>query len=377
MGRRVLIVGCGPAGFAVASALLEQQRCDVAVELIDREARPDALLRHGPTAGAARLREVARQVDAVLSDERVAFYGNVEIGYRLPLEDLRAAADAVVLATGSPADLSLDVAGRDSVGIGTVSHVEGWLCGNPDVDALELDLDMDSVVLIGLSPEGLRVTEVLCGSVPAYVPADVRALLAQSKIRQVQIVEPRSTAEIAVPQGVPPELVFHTELTPVGVVGRNRARALRCLRRPDQDGMVVSEDLRAQLLLRPRTESFGWLGLDEDNGHIAHDGARVLIAGRPTPGLYVAGWAGRSPQDEGSHADDAVAVTDAIRSDLAALPVASRTLADALAQTAIVPCGLGGWSALNATDILLERFAGDGTLPLADYQALLGQVDED
>jgi ferredoxin--NADP+ reductase len=376
MGRRVLIVGCGPAGFAVASALLEQQ-CEVAVELIDREARPDALLRHGPAAGAVRLREVARQVDAVLSDERVAFYGNVEIGYRLPLEDLRAAADAVVLATGAPADLPLDMAGRDSVGIGTVSHVEGWLCGNPDVAATELDLDMDSVVLIGLSAEGLRVAEVLCGSVPADIPADVRARLAQSKIRQVEIVEPRSAAEISVPQEVPAELLFHTELTPVGIVGRNRARALRCLRRPDQDGMVVSEDLRAQLLLRPRAESFGWPGLDEDNGRIAHGGARVLIAGQPTPGLYVAGWAGRSPQDKGSHADDAVAVTDAIHSDLAALPVASRTLADALGRIAIVPCGLGGWSALNATDILLQRFAGEGMLPLADYRALLGQVDED
>ncbi|KZS57878.1 hypothetical protein A4G26_14830 [Mycobacterium kansasii] len=377
MDRRVIIVGCGPAGFAVASALLAQQQYDVVVELIDRAARPDALLRHGPAAGAARLREAARQVDAVLSDERVAFYGNVDVGSRLPLQDLRAAADAVVLATGAPCDLPLDVAGRDSVGVGTVSHVEGWLCGNADVDAAELDLDMDSAVLIGMSPAGLGVAQVLCGAVPADAPADIQARLARSKIRQVQIVDPRSAAEVELPQQVPAKLVLRAELTPVGIVGRNRARALRCLRGPDRDGMVVSEDLRAQLLLRPRAGSFRWPGLDEDNGHVAHAGARVLIAGRQTPGLYVAGWVGRSPQDKGSHADDAVAVTDAIGSDLGALPVASRTQADALADTATEPCGLGAWSALEATDLLLKRFAGAGTLPLADYGALMAQVDED
>ncbi len=377
MHRRVIIVGCGPAGFAVASALLAQQQYDVAVELIDRAARPDSLLRHGPAAGAARLREAARQIDAVLSDKRVAFYGNVDIGSRLPLQDLRAAADAVVLATGAPADLPLDVAGRDAVGVGAVSQVEGWLCGNADVDAAELDLDLDSAVLIGMSPAGLGVARALCGAVPADVPADIQARLARSKIRQVQIVDPRSAAEVELPQHVPDKLVLRTELTPVGIVGRNRARALRCLRGPDRDGMVVSKDLRAQLLLRPRAESFCWPGLDADNGHIAHAGARVLVAGRPSPGLYVAGWAGRSAQEKGSHADDAVAVTDAIGSDLAALPVASRTLADALADTAIEPRGLAGWSALQAIELLLKRFAGAGTLPLADYGALMAQVDED
>lgn len=376
MNRRVAIVGCGPAGFAVASAVLEQQ-VDVVVDLIDRAELPDALLRHGPAAGATRLREVARQVDTVLSDHRVTFYGKVDVGSRLPLDVLHAAADTVVLATGSPSDLPLDVAGRDSVGIGTVSHLEGWLCCSPDVGVDELDLGMDSAVLIGASPAGLRVAEVLCGCALADAPADVKKRLSESKVRRVQLVDPRSAPELDLPQRLPANLVVRTELTPVGIVGRNRARALRCLRRPDRDGMVVSEDLRAQLLLRPRARSFGWPGLDEDHGHICHAAGRVLIGGIPTPGLYVAGWAARSPQDKGSHPDDAAAVVDAIRSDLAGLQVASRTLADVLAEAAVEPCGLRGWSALAATDALLKRFAGEDRLPLADYDALLEQVDED
>ncbi|AEF37801.1 hypothetical protein JDM601_3801 [Mycolicibacter sinensis] len=38
---------------------------------------------------------------------------------------------------------------------------------------------------------------------------------------------------------------------------------------------------------------------------------------------------------------------------------------------------LQDWSAVAATDELLDRFAGEGQSPLVDYDALLDQVDED
>jgi len=171
--------------------------------------------------------------------------------------------------------------------------------------------------------------------------------------------------------------VVRTELTPVGVVGRNRARALRCLRRPDRYGRVVSEDLRAQLLLRPRAESFCWRGIDEHKGRIAHRDGRVLVGAAPVAGLYVAGWAGRAPSDNGSHAGDAAAVVTAIHADLAGLSRPGESLADTLAERGIGASTASGWSAAEATEVLLDRFAGEGVAPLADYAALLGQVDED
>ena len=152
-----------PAGFAVASALLADTGLDVKIDLVDRAVLPDGLLRHGPAAGAQRLRDVARGIDAALGDGRLTYYGDVNVGAGLSLEELRSSADAVVLATGAPQDLPLQIAGRDSVGIGTVSHVEAWLAGNADVEVDELDLAMDTAVLFGVSPETLRVAEVLCG----------------------------------------------------------------------------------------------------------------------------------------------------------------------------------------------------------------------
>ena len=377
MTFRVAVVGAGPAGFAVASALLADTGLDVTIDLVDRASLPDGLLRHGPAAGAHRLRDVARDVDAVLSDGRVTYFGNIVVGAALPLSELRFAADAVVLATGAPRDLPLDIAGRDSVGIGTVSHVQAWLAGNADVEVAELDLGVDSAVLIGISAETCAVAEALCGRTPASVPAEVTDRLAASRLRHVALVDPRPDSEIELPQEFSANLVVRTGLTPVGIVGRNRARALRCLHRPDRYGRVVSEDLRAQLLLRQRTESFCGPGTDEDGERIAHHDGRVLTGATPMPGLYMAGWAARAPYDKGSHADDAAAVVAAIHVDRATLPRPSKTLANVLTHRGIDVLTADGWLAVAATDALLARFVGEGMAPLADYDALVEQVDED
>lgn len=377
MTLRVAIVGAGPAGFAVATALLDDDGLDVEIDLVDRAALPDGLLRHGPASGAQRLRDVARGVDEILGDSRVTYYGGVVIGSALPLDDLRVTAEAVVLATGAPHDLPLAVAGHDSVGIGTVSHVQAWLAGNRDVEVDELDVAMDSAVLIGISKETLRIAEVLCGHTPSGLPDEVFSRLATSKIRHVQLVDPRHDPGLSgIPEGAP-NLVVRTGLTPVGVVGRNRARALRCIHRPDEYGRVVSVDLRAQLLLRPRANLFCWHGIDEKQGHVAHRDGRVLVGSAPTAGLYVAGWAGRGPADPGSHAEDAATVLTALRTDLHTLPCPRKTLAQALGEHGLTATGLDGWSAAAATDALLDRFEGEGAAPLADYEALVEQVDED
>lgn len=379
MTLRIAVLGAGPAGFAVASALLADSALDLTVELVDRAPLPDGLLRHGPAAGERRLRDVARNVDAVLGDRRVTYFGNVEIGAGLPLDELRRTANAVVLATGAPGDLPLEIAGRDSVGIGTISHVQAWLAGNVDVEVAELDLAMDTAVLIGISPETMRLAEVLCGPIPSGVSGEVADRLVNSQLRHVQLVDPRPGPGPEVDQlgNVPADLVVRTGLTPVGVVGRNRARALRCVHRPDPYGRVVSEDLRAQLLLRPRARSFCWEGIGEHHGHVAHHGNRVLTGAAPTTGLYVAGWAGRAPSDTGAHTQDAVAVVAAIRADVGKLPRPCKTLADSLIERNINVSRLDGWSAAAATDVLLDRFAGEGLAPLADYEALVEQVDED
>src|SRR5262249_47817116 len=156
--------------------------------------------------------------------------------------------------------------------------------------------------------------------------------LAASNVRHVQIVDTRTPSDATPPTPGPANLVIHTGLTPVGIVGRNRARALRCLRSPDSHGRQISEDLRAQLLLRPRALATTWCGLKLTDGPLPHIDGRVVTGGGPIPGLYAAGWAGRAPHGRGSHADDAAAVVAALRTDVGSLHRQHGTLANTLAQ---------------------------------------------
>jgi len=367
----VVIVGAGPAGFQAAAHLLAANGSDVTIDLLDRADRPDALLRHGPAAGRARLTEVARAVDAVLDDTRVRFLGGVDVGSDVPLDGLRRTADAVVLASGSPVDQPLEVEGNDSVGIGTISHLQAWLAGNPDVAAEELDLRVDSAVLIGWSRDTLALVDLLeRREAPDSAPTEVRERLAQSGIRQVAVVQPDSETAVDDPH-------VQVGLRPIGVVGRNRARALRTLAPRNADGLRLVKDVRAQLLLRPRGRSEAWSALDHDGDVLARDGVRALASGAPVPGLYVVGWAGRPPSERVSHADDAAALVQAVLADRDELTPPTETLADLLNRLGVTAHTSAGWSAVAATDVLLDRFEGEGTLPLADYDELLEQVDED
>jgi hypothetical protein len=377
MTLQVAVVGSGPAGFSIAAALLADAELDVTVDLIDRAALPDGQLRHGPAAGEQRLKDVAQQVDSVLADKRVRYLGSVEVGGSLPLDELRNSFHAVVLASGAPLDLPLAIAGRDSVGVGTLSHVEAWLSGSVDVAVAELDLDMDTAVLFGIASETLRIATVLCGKTPSGVAPAAAERLSHNNLRYVQLIDSRSLSEIGDLGSLPENVVARGALTPVGIVGRNRARAVRCVHRPDLYGRVVTEDLRAQLLLRPRAATSAWQGLDHDGDHIAQVDSRVLSGGRPVTGLYVAGWAGRTPSGTGSHAVDAAAVVSAIRADHAGLPDPAGQVDEVLAARGVVPSASRGWSAVAATDVLLERFAGEGCSPLADYDQLVEQVEDD
>lgn len=373
----IAVVGAGPAGLEVIERLLaDVDRTEV--WWVERQPRPDGLLRHGPSVGAERLRNVAARVDEVLTDPRVTFVGATEVvdpgradetagpadlgrglfptrglaifrPVRVGYDDLRSAFAAVVLATGAPTDRPLDIAGDDSVGIGTVSHVRGWLAGSPDVAPAELDVVVDSAVVIGESDASRDVVEVLTTRTPPPgTPPPVAERLRESRLRAVTVVPADGRA--------------------IGVVGRNRARALRIVGERDHDGLVRVEDLRAQLLLRPVAEPYLLPGLEVDGTTYRVDGGRAP----GVPGVYVAGWAGRSPSaTDRSHADDAADVVKALVEDLPGLPAPRRAPAEVLTATSL------DWSAVRATDELVERFSGEGTLPLADYQDLLEQVDED
>jgi glutamate synthase (NADPH/NADH) small chain len=112
-GKRVAIVGSGPAGLAAADQL---NRAGHLVTVFERADRIGGLLRYGIPEFKLEKRLLDRRLQ-LLSDEGVSFRTGCHIGINRPVDDVRAGFDATVLAGGSTRPRDLPVPGRELAGI--------------------------------------------------------------------------------------------------------------------------------------------------------------------------------------------------------------------------------------------------------------------
>lgn len=112
-GRRVAVVGSGPAGLACAQQLA---RAGHEVCVFERSDRVGGLLRYGIPDFKLEKDVIDRRATQ-MQDEGVVFRTGVEIGVDLTLDELRTTYDAVVLATGAAVPRDLPIEGRAGAGV--------------------------------------------------------------------------------------------------------------------------------------------------------------------------------------------------------------------------------------------------------------------
>jgi glutamate synthase (NADPH/NADH) small chain len=112
-GRRVAVVGSGPAGLACAQQLA---RAGHDVVVFEKNDRIGGLLRYGIPDFKMEKRLIDRRM-AQMSLEGVEFRPNSHIGGNVPAQELLAGFDAVVLSGGAEQPRDLPVPGRDLDGV--------------------------------------------------------------------------------------------------------------------------------------------------------------------------------------------------------------------------------------------------------------------
>ena len=112
-GKKVAIVGSGPAGLAAAQQLCRAGHSVVVYEKADRIG---GLLRYGIPQFKLEKHIIDRRLEQ-MSAEGVKFVTGAEVGKNIAVEDLRSEFDAMVLAGGAEHPRDLNVPGRDLKGI--------------------------------------------------------------------------------------------------------------------------------------------------------------------------------------------------------------------------------------------------------------------
>jgi glutamate synthase (NADPH/NADH) small chain len=112
-GKRVAVVGSGPAGLAAAQQLT---RAGHTVVVYERSDAPGGLLRYGIPEFKMQKSVLDRRISQ-MHDEGTNFRCGVEIGVKITGRELKERYDAIVLAVGSTIGRELPVPGRELGGI--------------------------------------------------------------------------------------------------------------------------------------------------------------------------------------------------------------------------------------------------------------------
>ncbi|EAD0969995.1 glutamate synthase subunit beta [Listeria monocytogenes] len=112
-GKRIAVIGSGPAGLACADQL---NKAGHSVTVIEKSDRIGGLLMYGIPTMKLEKEQVTRRVN-LMAEEGIEFVTGVAAGTDVTFAELREEYDSIVLATGAGNARDIPLAGRDAAGI--------------------------------------------------------------------------------------------------------------------------------------------------------------------------------------------------------------------------------------------------------------------
>jgi ferredoxin--NADP+ reductase len=211
---RVAIIGAGPTGFYAVDHLQRQASLTVAIDLFDRLPTPFGLVRAGVAPDHQKIKSVTAAFDKVATHPRFRFFGNVELGRDLAIEDFRRHYHQILYATGAQTDRRMGIPGEDLAGSHAATEFVAWYNGHPDYRDCRFDLDAERVAVVGVGNVAVDVARILCRTPEELATTDIAdyALdaLRRSRVREVHLLGRRGPAQAAFTN---PELKELGELT--------------------------------------------------------------------------------------------------------------------------------------------------------------------
>jgi ferredoxin--NADP+ reductase len=187
--------------------------------MFDRLPTPYGLVRAGVAPDHQKIKSVTKVFDRIASKAGFRFFGYVEVGKDIYVEDLRRHYHQIVYSTGAQTDKYLNIPGIDLGGSHAATEFVAWYNGHPDYRDYEFDLTQESAAVIGIGNVAVDVARILCRTPDELHGTDIadHALkaLSKSRIKEVYMLGRRGPAQGAF---TPPELKELGEMQDADVI---------------------------------------------------------------------------------------------------------------------------------------------------------------
>jgi ferredoxin--NADP+ reductase len=167
-------VGAGPAGIYAADLIIksELRDFDASIDLFDLLPAPYGLVRYGVAPDHPRIKGIIRALYEVLDRGDIRFFGNVEYGKDITLDDLKNHYNAVIFSTGAVKDANLNIPGIDLEGSFGAAAFVNWYDAHPDFER-SWDLSAKDIAVLGNGNVALDVARVLSKPAEAMLSTDI------------------------------------------------------------------------------------------------------------------------------------------------------------------------------------------------------------
>jgi ferredoxin--NADP+ reductase len=198
---RVAVFGSGPAAFYAVEHLCRQPGLAVQVDMFDRLPTPYGLVRFGVAPDHPKIKSVTKVFERIASNPNFRFFGNVEFGRHLTLDEVRERYHQILFATGAQTDRRMGIPGEDLIGSHPATEFVAWYNGHPDFRDCQFDLSQQCAAVIGVGNVAIDVARMLCHTRAELAQTDVAdyalQALASSGIKDVYLCGRRGPAQAA------------------------------------------------------------------------------------------------------------------------------------------------------------------------------------
>ena len=197
---RLAIVGAGPAGIYAADLIIKAERdFEVSIDLFDLLPAPYGLVRYGVAPDHPRIKGIIKALYEVLDRGDIRFFGNVQYGKDITLDELKDHYNAVIFATGAIKDATLNIPGVELDGSYGAADFVNWYDAHPDVPRT-WPLDAKEVAVIGNGNVALDVARILSKHpedlLSTDIPENVYQGLLSSPVTDVHVFGRRGPAQV-------------------------------------------------------------------------------------------------------------------------------------------------------------------------------------